>query len=278
MTTNSPLTTVAEVRALRPSLGRVALVPTMGCLHEGHLALVRQAKTLADTVVVSIFVNRLQFGPNEDFDRYPRTLPRDLELLAAEGVRYVFAPSEAEMYPEPQTYTVTSPPEHTDILEGAVRPGHFRGVATVVTKLFGIVQPEVALFGKKDYQQLMVLRNLVRQLALPVTIVAGETVRAADGLALSSRNTYLSQAERAEAPRLYRVLTRVAQAVRAGATDHSRLETEAMAELAAHGWQPDYVTVRRRADLQPPAPGERELVVLGAARLGSTRLIDNLEI
>jgi pantoate--beta-alanine ligase len=250
----------------------------MGCLHEGHLALVRQAKTLADTVVVSIFVNRLQFGPNEDFDRYPRTLPRDLELLAAEGVRYVFAPSEAEMYPEPQTYTVAPPPEHTDILEGAVRPGHFRGVATVVTKLFGIVQPEVALFGKKDYQQLMVLRNLVRQLALPVTIVAGETVRAADGLALSSRNTYLSQAERAEAPRLYRVLTRVAQAVRAGATDHSRLETEAMAELAAHGWQPDYVTVRRRADLQPPAPGERELVVLGAARLGSTRLIDNLEI
>jgi pantoate--beta-alanine ligase len=278
MTTIAPLTTVAEVRALRPSLGRVVLVPTMGCLHEGHLALVRQAKTLADTVVVSIFVNRLQFGPNEDFDRYPRTLPRDLELLAAEGVRYVFAPSEAEMYPEPQTYTVAPPPEHTDILEGAVRPGHFRGVATVVTKLFGIVQPEVALFGKKDYQQLMVLRNLVRQLALPVTIVAGETVRAADGLALSSRNTYLSQAERAEAPRLYRVLTRVAQAVRAGAADHARLEKEAMAELAAHGWQPDYVTVRRRADLQPPAPGERELVVLGAARLGSTRLIDNIEI
>ncbi|MFC4487001.1 pantoate--beta-alanine ligase [Tepidiphilus baoligensis] len=278
MTTIAPLTTVAEVRALRPSLGRVVLVPTMGCLHEGHLALVRQAKTLADTVVVSIFVNRLQFGPNEDFDRYPRTLPRDLELLAAEGVRYVFAPSEAEMYPEPQTYTVAPPPEHTDILEGAVRPGHFRGVATVVTKLFGIVQPEVALFGKKDYQQLMVLRNLVRQLALPVTIVAGETVRAADGLALSSRNTYLSQAERAEAPRLYRVLTRIAQAVRAGAADHARLEEEAMAELAAHGWQPDYVTVRRRVDLQPPAPGERELVVLGAARLGSTRLIDNLEI
>lgn len=278
MTTISPLTTVAEVRALRPSLGRVALVPTMGCLHEGHLALVRQAKTLADTVVVSIFVNRLQFGPNEDFDRYPRTLPRDLELLAAEGVRHVFAPSEAEMYPEPQTYTVTPPPEHTDILEGAVRPGHFRGVATVVTKLFGIVQPEVALFGKKDYQQLMVLRNLVRQLALPVTIVAGETVRASDGLALSSRNTYLSPAERAEAPRLYRVLTRIAHAVRAGATDHTRLEKEAMAKLAAHGWQPDYVTVRRRADLQPPAPGERELVVLGAARLGSTRLIDNLEI
>ena len=278
MTTISPLTTVAEVRALRPSLGRVALVPTMGCLHEGHLALVRQAKTLADTVVVSIFVNRLQFGPNEDFDRYPRTLPRDLDLLAAEGVHHVFAPSEAEMYPEPQTYTVTPPPEHTDILEGAVRPGHFRGVATVVTKLFGIVQPEVALFGKKDYQQLMVLRNLVRQLALPVTIVAGETVRAADGLALSSRNTYLSEAERAEAPRLYRVLTRIAQAVRTGATDYARLEAEALAELAAHGWQPDYVTVRRRTDLQPPAPGERELVVLGAARLGSTRLIDNLEI
>lgn len=278
MTTISPLTTVAEVRALRPSLGRVALVPTMGCLHEGHLALVRQAKTLADTVVVSIFVNRLQFGPNEDFDRYPRTLPRDLELLAAEGVRHVFAPSEAEMYPEPQTYTVTPPPEHTDILEGAVRPGHFRGVATVVTKLFGIVQPEVALFGKKDYQQLMVLRNLVRQLALPVTIVAGETVRASDGLALSSRNTYLSPAERTEAPRLYRVLTRIAHAVRPGATDHTRLEKEAMAKLAAHGWQPDYVTVRRRADLQPPAPGERELVVLGTARLGSTRLIDNLEI
>ena len=174
MTTIAPLTTVAEVRALRPSLGRVALVPTMGCLHEGHLALVRQAKTLADTVVVSIFVNRLQFGPNEDFERYPRTLPRDLELLAAEGVRHAFAPSETEMYPEPQTYTVAPPPEHTDILEGAVRPGHFRGVATVVTKLFGIVQPEVALFGKKDYKQLMVLRKFHATVdMLPMVMIAG---------------------------------------------------------------------------------------------------------
>lgn len=273
-----PLTTVTELHALRPNLGRVALVPTMGCLHEGHLALVRLAKTLADTVVVSIFVNRLQFGPNEDFERYPRTLPRDLELLAGEGVRHVFAPREEEMYPEPQRYAVEPPPEHADVLEGAVRPGHFRGVATVVTKLFGIVRPDVALFGKKDYQQLVVLRNMVRQLVLPVRIVAGETVRAEDGLALSSRNLYLSQTERAEAPRLYRLLTRIAQAVRGGATDYSRLETEAMSELASHGWQPDYVSVRRCADLQPPAPGDTGLVALGAARLGSTRLIDNIEI
>ena len=270
--------TIESLRAARASAGKVAFVPTMGNLHEGHITLMKQAREHADTVIASIFVNRLQFGAGEDFDRYPRTLRADCEMLEAAGVGHVFAPDETVMYPQPQRYVVQPAPAHVSILEGEFRPGHFGGVATVVLKLLNIVQPDVALFGKKDYQQLMVLSNMVRELALPVDIVAGDTVRADDGLALSSRNGYLSAEERAEAPYLHRVLARVRDAVRAGGHDLLKLETEAMAELAARGWVPDYIAVRRRADLQPALHLDDPLVVLAAAKLGRTRLIDNLEI
>ncbi|KAI5912733.1 pantoate--beta-alanine ligase [Thauera sp. 2A1] len=270
--------TIESLRAARASAGKVAFVPTMGNLHEGHITLMKQAREHADTVIASIFVNRLQFGAGEDFDRYPRTLRADCEMLEAAGVGHVFAPDETVMYPQPQRYVVQPAAAHVSILEGEFRPGHFGGVATVVLKLLNIVQPDVALFGKKDYQQLMVLSNMVRELALPVEIVAGDTVRAADGLALSSRNGYLSAEERAEAPNLHRVLARVRDAVRAGDHDLLKLETEAMAELAARGWVPDYIAVRRRADLQPALHLDDALVVLAAAKLGRTRLIDNLEI
>jgi pantoate--beta-alanine ligase len=227
--------------------------------------------------VVSIFVNRLQFGPKEDFDRYPRTLQSDSEKMKDVGVDVVFAPDEAEIYPEPQTF-VLEPSDLQHILEGAFRPGHFGGVATVVLKLFNMVRPRTAIFGKKDYQQYVVLRDMVRQLALPVEITPAETVRAEDGLALSSRNGYLSAAERAEAPRLYRTLQAARSEVLEGKRDFQRIELQAMAELAAHGWRPDYVSVRRQADLQQPGAGDRELVVLAAAVLGRTRLIDNVEL
>jgi pantoate--beta-alanine ligase len=257
---------------------RVALVPTMGNLHEGHIALMTEARNHADVVVATIFVNRLQFRPGEDFEKYPRTFQADCEKLAAAGVDHLFAPTENEMYPQPQTYHVEPPPAHADIIEGEFRPGHFRGVATVVMKLFQIAQPDVALFGKKDFQQLMVIRNMVADFDLPIEIVAGDTVRAADGLALSSRNGYLSDAERAEAPRLFRTLTKVVEDIRAGNRDFAGLEGQAMAEMAAHGWIPDYIAVRNVFDLQLPAAHESRLVVLAAARLGSTRLIDNLEV
>ncbi|MBS0368292.1 MAG: pantoate--beta-alanine ligase [Proteobacteria bacterium] len=270
--------TIAGLRAALAGAARVAFVPTMGNLHDGHIALMREARTRADVVVASIFVNRLQFGPSEDFDKYPRTLADDSARLEAAGVDFLFAPDEKEMYPAPQHYHVEPDPAHVNILEGAVRAGHFGGVATVVLKLFNIVQPDVALFGKKDYQQLMVLRNMVRELALPIEIIAGETIRAADGLALSSRNGYLSAAERAEAPRLNQQLVWIRERIAAGERDFLKLETEATAELAAHGWRPDYITVRRRSDLQAPGKDGEALVVLGAARLGATRLIDNLEI
>ncbi len=269
---------IDSLRAARAKAGKVALVPTMGNLHEGHITLMRDAGARADSVIASIFVNRLQFGPNDDFDRYPRTLAADCEKLEAAGVAHLFAPDEAVMYPQPQRYHVDPAPAQISILEGEFRPGHFRGVATVVLKLLNIVQPDIALFGKKDYQQLMVLTNMVRELALPVEVQPGETVRAADGLALSSRNGYLSADERARAPLLYRLLTRIRDAVRAGDHDLLKLETDAMAELAAAGWEPDYIAVRRRADLQPPVHMDDALVVLAAARLGHTRLIDNLEI
>lgn len=268
---------IAELRAALSGAGRVAFVPTMGNLHDGHIALMRQALTHADVVVASIFVNRLQFGPKEDFDKYPRTFENDCARLSDAGVDFLFAPDEKEMYPSPQRYHVEPDQAHVNILEGAVRPGHFGGVATVVLKLFNVVQPDVALFGKKDYQQLMVLKNMVRELALPIDVVAGETIRADDGLALSSRNGYLSATERAEAPRLYRQLAMIQRRISDGERDFLRLETEATAELAAHGWQPDYIAIRQRSDLQAPQ-GEAPLVVLGAARLGNTRLIDNLEI
>jgi pantoate--beta-alanine ligase len=270
--------TIASLRAALKGAGRVVFVPTMGNLHEGHIALMRQARAHGDCVVSSIFVNRLQFGPKEDFDKYPRTFEMDCEKLAAAGVAHLLAPDEGEMYPAPQSYHVDPAPLQADILEGEFRPGFFRGVATVVMKLFGIVQPQVALFGKKDYQQLMVIRNMVREFALPIEIVAGETVRAADGLALSSRNGYLNPAERAEAPRLHRSLDAVRQAILSGERDYTRLEGQAMAELRAHGWIPQYVAVRKQLDLQLPAAHDSRLVVLAAALLGSTRLIDNLEV
>jgi pantoate--beta-alanine ligase len=257
---------------------RIAFVPTMGNLHAGHIALMRLAREHGDCVVASIFVNRLQFRPGEDFDKYPRTFSADCEQLAAAGVDLLFAPSEAELYPEPQRYVVEPPAEHATILEGEFRPGHFRGVATVVMKLFAIVQPQVALFGKKDFQQLMVLTSMVREFALPIEVVPGETVRAPDGLALSSRNGYLSVAERAEAPRLHRLLQGVVAAIRAGNRDFTSLEQAALTELHASGWVPDYLAIRRKFDLQSPAAHDSGLVVLAAARLGSTRLIDNLEV
>jgi pantoate--beta-alanine ligase len=270
------LHTIADLRAA-VGAGRAALVPTMGNLHTGHLALVAQAKASGAPVVTSIFVNRLQFAPHEDFNSYPRTLDNDAALLREAGCDWVFAPSEAELYPEPQACTVQPPAALADILEGHFRPGFFTGVCTVVLKLFNTVQPRLAVFGKKDYQQLMVVRNMVRQLALPITIEAGETARAGDGLALSSRNGHLSVAERSEAAALGAALRHIAQALRAGSSDLPALEAQAMDGLRTRGWAPDYVAIRRQADLAMPQPGDAR-VVLAAARLGSTRLIDNLEI
>ena len=273
--------TLAELRAALAGSTQTAFVPTMGNLHEGHLSLVQLARAHGgggDPVVASIFVNRLQFLPHEDFDTYPRTLERDCELLRGAGCDIVFAPSERELYPEPQGYKVHPPAGLADILEGAFRPGFFIGVSTVVLKLFNCVQPAFAAFGKKDYQQLMVIRRMVRQLALPVEILAGETSRAADGLALSSRNGYLSAEERAEAPRLAQVLRRTAEALaKQGVAQAAALEAAAADDLRAHGWAPDYVAILRRDDLGAPQAGDA-LVVLAAARLGSTRLIDNLEV
>ncbi len=270
--------TIASLRAARAKAGRVALVPTMGNLHEGHIALMTQARGHADQVIATIFVNRLQFRPGEDFEKYPRTFEADCQRMEAAGVEHVFAPLESEMYPQPQTYHVEPPPEQAGILDGEFRPGHFRGVATVVMKLFQIAQPDVALFGKKDYQQLMVIRNMVSDFNLPIEIIGGETVRASDGLALSSRNGYLTDAERAEAPALYREISGLAAAVLTGDRNFSRLEAMAMENLKLRGWFPDYVALRKKADLQSPSAQDSGLVVLAAARLGSTRLIDNLEI
>ena len=268
---------IADLRSALQSRGRIVFVPTMGNLHEGHISLMKEARAHGDTVVASIFVNRLQFAPHEDFDKYPRTFADDCAKLEAAGVDVLFAPDEQELYPEPQGYQV-DPPEIQNLLEGEFRPGHFRGVATVVLKLFNIVQPQAALFGKKDYQQLMVLRNMTRQLALPIDIVGGETVRAEDGLALSSRNGYLTPELRAEAPRLARALRDLRMAILLGIYDFERLERVAREELDSHGWQTDYVSIRRQADLMPPQQGDRGLVALAASRLGSTRLIDNIEI
>jgi pantoate--beta-alanine ligase len=269
-----------DVAALRARLARedsIVLVPTMGNLHAGHIALVEAARQHARCVVVTIFVNRLQFEPGGDFDRYPRTLESDCEKLARARADVVFAPDEREMYPAPQEI-VLSPPRVAHTLEGEYRAGHFQGVVTVVAKLLNIVRPHAAIFGKKDYQQLLVLRELVRQLNFGVKVVPGETVREPDGLAMSSRNGYLSSAERQEAVRLSRVLGSIRAAVGAGRRDFADLEKAAKDELAARGWRPDYIAVRRRADLAPPGADDRELVVLGACWLGRTRLIDNLEI
>jgi len=258
---------------------RVALVPTMGNLHEGHLALVRLARERADTVVASIFVNPLQFGRGEDFGRYPRTLQRDLELLEGEGAAAVFAPGVDDMYPDGQEQqTIVEVPRLSSVLEGAFRPGHFAGVATVVTKLFGIVTPDIAVFGEKDFQQLAVIRQLVRDLGLGVEIVAGPTVREPDGLALSSRNQYLSPGQRQQAPALYRTLAAARRRLAAGDRSYAAIEEEGKAALAAAGFEPDYVAIRRASDLALPGEADADLVVLGAARLGATRLIDNLRV
>jgi pantoate--beta-alanine ligase len=272
---------VESVSTLRSFLGAqsaIAFVPTMGNLHEGHVALVREARKRGRLVVASIFVNRLQFGPTEDFDRYPRTFATDCEKLASEGVDYVFAPDEQVLFPQPQDFFVTPNPELADMLEGAFRPGYFRGVATIVAKLFNIVAPALAIFGMKDYQQLRVIERMVAQLNMPIAIQPYPTIRASDGLALSSRNNYLSESERAEAPNLHRVMRAISVAIQAGETAIAELEATATAELAGRGWQVDYITVRRRSDLKVQEGGNAPLVVLSAARVGKTRLIDSLEI
>lgn len=276
---------ISDIEELRDQLSgqlRTAFVPTMGNLHEGHLSLMRLARKHGDPVVASIFVNRLQFGPNEDFEKYPRTMEADIAKLEKEGVYVLFAPTEKELYPEPQEYRVRPPDDLGNTLEGEFRPGFFEGVCTVVTKLFSCVGPRVAVFGKKDYQQLMIIRNMARQFALPTEIIAAETYRADDGLALSSRNMYLSESERAEAPELYKGLNFVAEEVRKGNLAVSELEQAAMRLLDGRGWKSDYIAVRKRANLQAPNAAElaagEPLVVLAAAKLGQTRLIDNLEI
>jgi pantoate--beta-alanine ligase len=274
--------TIDELRQHLSACRHPAFVPTMGNLHAGHLALIRQARPLGDVTVASIFVNRLQFAPHEDFDSYPRTWEADCAKLQDAGCDVLFAPNEQELYPEPQTFKVHPPPELADILEGHFRPGFFVGVCTVVMKLFACVFSEaqgrrVAVFGKKDYQQIMIIRRMVQQFALPIEIVAGETERAADGLALSSRNGYLSEAERAEAVQLSLALKAMAAALQAGQQDIAAIEAHAMKSLTERGWKPDYLVARRRHDLQAPQAGDA-LVLLGAARLGTTRLIDNLEI
>ncbi len=269
---------IEALRQWRKSAGTVAFVPTMGNLHEGHLALVREAKKRADNVVVSIFVNRLQFGQGEDFDQYPRTLQQDADKLKGEGVAVVFAPDEKALYPRvAQRYNV-EPPNLQNELCGKFRPGHFRGVATVVSKLFNIVEPQLACFGKKDYQQLAVIQGFVEDLNVNIEIVPVDTGRAPDGLALSSRNQYLSETERAEAPHLYRELCIMAEAIKAGNLDYAGLENAATAALVQSGWVVDYIEVRHAGSLEVAHAGDKQVVILAAARLGKTRLIDNIEV
>jgi pantoate--beta-alanine ligase len=280
---------ISDIQELRDHLrgqNRASFVPTMGNLHEGHLSLMRLARQHGDPVVASIFVNRLQFGPNEDFDSYPRTMQADIDKLEKEGVYILFAPTERDLYPQPQEYRVDPPQQLGDILEGEFRPGFFKGVCTVVLKLLSCVQPKVAVFGKKDYQQLMIIRQMVKQFALPVDIIPGETIRAEDGLALSSRNGYLSIEERLEAPELQKIL----KEVRTRVLDLNERSTQSLIEieklaidlLAGRGWQPDYIAIRQQSDLAPASNESLQagepLVILTAARLGNTRLIDNLEI
>ena len=273
--------TIADLRAALAGRGRPAFVPTMGNLHEGHLSLVQQARQHGDVVVASIFVNRLQFLPHEDFYSYPRTFDADCAKLEAQGCDIVFAPKEKDLYPEPQTFKVQPDAQLADILEGHFRPGFFTGVCTVVMKLFQVVFATtgggVAVFGQKDYQQLMVIRRMVQQFALPIEVIGCPTTRADSGLALSSRNGYLSDEQRVQAMALSQALKALADAARQGG-NLAELEAEAMADLRAKGWEPDYLTVRQRSNLLTPADATSgDLVALGAARLGSTGLIDNLE-
>ncbi len=279
------ITNIHDLRNHLRGQNRASFVPTMGNLHEGHLSLMRIARLHGDPVVASIFVNRLQFGPSEDFDKYPRTFEQDAEKLEKEGVYILFAPTEQNLYPEPQDYRVDPPKDLGDILEGEFRPGFFKGVCTVVLKLFSCVQPNAAVFGKKDYQQLMIIRRMAHQFALPVEIIGAETIRAEDGLALSSRNGYLSQNERLEAPQLFTVLQEVKTALHQSSLNHGliqEIEMTAKNKLLQRGWEPDYLSVRLRQNLLLPSAeqlaSQQELVVLAAAKLGKTRLIDNLEI
>jgi pantoate--beta-alanine ligase len=280
---------ISDINELRDHLrgqNRTSFVPTMGNLHEGHLSLMRLARQHGDPVVASIFVNRLQFGPNEDFDSYPRTMQADIDKLEKEGVYILFAPTEKDLYPQPQEYRVDPPQQLGDILEGEFRPGFFKGVCTVVLKLFSCVQPRVAVFGKKDYQQLMIVRQMASQFALPVDIVPAETIRAEDGLALSSRNIYLSESERAEAPALQRQLRAMREQV-LGLKEKTvssllDIEANALTQMQSRGWKPDYMAIRQQRDLAKPTQadldGGQPLVIVTAAKLGKTRLIDNLEI
>jgi pantoate--beta-alanine ligase len=280
---------ISDINELRDHLrgqNRTSFVPTMGNLHEGHLSLMRLARQHGDPVVASIFVNRLQFGPNEDFDSYPRTMQDDIDKLEQEGVYILFAPTEKDLYPQPQEYRVDPPQQLGDILEGEFRPGFFKGVCTVVLKLFSCVQPRVAVFGKKDYQQLMIVRQMASQFALPVEIVPAETIRAEDGLALSSRNIYLSREERAEAPALQRQLSVMREQV-LGLKEKTvsalmDIEAKAVMQMQTRGWKPDYIAIRQQRDLAKPTQanldGGQPLVIVTAAKLGKTRLIDNLEI
>jgi len=280
---------ISDINELRDHLrgqNRTSFVPTMGNLHEGHLSLMRLARQYGDPVVASIFVNRLQFGPNEDFDSYPRTMQADIDKLEKEGVYILFAPTEKDLYPQPQEYRVDPPQQLGDILEGEFRPGFFKGVCTVVLKLFSCVQPRVAVFGKKDYQQLMIVRQMASQFALPVEIVPAETIRAEDGLALSSRNIYLSASERAEAPALQRQLSAMREQV-LGLKEKTvsalmDIEAKALTQMQTRGWEPDYMAIRQQGDLAKPTQANLDsgqpLVIVTAAKLGKTRLIDNLEI
>lgn len=279
------ITNIHDLRNHLRGQNRASFVPTMGNLHEGHLSLMRLARLHGDPVVASIFVNRLQFGPSDDFDKYPRTFEDDAAKLEKEGVYILFAPTEKDLYPEPQDYRVDPPKDLGDILEGEFRPGFFKGVCTVVLKLFSCVQPSAAIFGKKDYQQLMIVRRMAQQFALPVEIIGAETIRADDGLALSSRNGYLNAEERLEAPQLFSVLKGVKEVLNDSALNHSliqEVEMTAKIKLMQRGWEPDYLSVRLRQNLLSPSSADlasrQELVVLTAAKLGKTRLIDNLEI
>jgi pantoate--beta-alanine ligase len=280
---------ISDINELRDHLrgqNRASFVPTMGNLHEGHLSLMRLARQHGDPVVASIFVNRLQFGPNEDFDSYPRTMQADIDKLEKEGVYILFAPTEKDLYPQPQEYRVDPPQQLGDILEGEFRPGFFKGVCTVVLKLFSCVQPRVAVFGKKDYQQLMIVRQMASQFALPVDIVPAETIRAEDGLALSSRNIYLSESERAEAPALQSQLIAMREQVLSlkekTLSSLMDIEAKALTQMQGRGWKPDYMAIRQQRDLAKPTQADLDagqpLVIVTAAKLGKTRLIDNLEI